>query len=278
MAITSLVLGIVSFFCWLFTGLPAVVLGIIALGRIKRSRGQLTGDGLAIAGIVTGAVSSLMVLPIMIALLLPAVQAAREAARRNQSIYNMKTILLAQHNYKDSHGGFPAPGGDVGAGSQLSWRVHILPYLEQQALYDQFHLDEPWDSEHNRALIARMPDVFRNPNGNLPPGITSYLLVTGPSTAFRDADASPRMQDFADGMSNTIMVVEADPDQAVEWTKPQDWQYDPNNPTRGLGSLRHHGFLAGYADGHVLFIDSSLDPVVLKAMMTPAGGEVLQAN
>src|SRR5262245_60819279 len=86
MAITSFVLGIVSFFCSIVTGLPAIILGAIALGKIKRSQGQLTGDGFAIAGIVTGAVSSLMILPIMVALLLPAVQAAREAARRNHSM------------------------------------------------------------------------------------------------------------------------------------------------------------------------------------------------
>src|SRR3990172_9577430 len=83
MAITSLVLGCSSFMCWIFTGLPAVILGAVALMKINRSGGQLKGEGLAIGGIVTGGVSTFLVLPIMVALLLPAVQAAREAARRN---------------------------------------------------------------------------------------------------------------------------------------------------------------------------------------------------
>src|SRR5262245_66309297 len=98
----------------------------------------------------------------MLALLLPAVQAAREAARRNQSINNMKQITLGMQNHFTAKQTFPAPGGAPGA-SQLSWRVHILPFIEEEALYKEFHLDEPWDSPHNKALIAKMPAVFRNP-------------------------------------------------------------------------------------------------------------------
>ncbi len=275
MAITSLVLGIGSFFCWIFTGLPALVLGIVALRRIKRSGGQLTGDGLAIAGIVTGAVSTFLILPVMVALLLPAVQAAREAAQRNASMNNMKQIMIAMQNHSDARGSLPAAGGGDGAGSKLSWRVHILPYLEESGLYEQFHLDEPWDSEHNKQLIAQMPDVFSNPSGRLPPGETNYLAVTGPGTAFADGTTGPRFRDIVDGTANTIIVVEADAEQAVVWTKPEDWQFDLNNPTSGLGSLRRGGFLAGFADAHTAFVDNTTDPEVVKAMMTSAGREPL---
>jgi len=271
MAVTSLVLGIVSFFCWIFTGLPAVILGIVALNRINRSKGQLTGSGLAIAGIATGAISSLMVLPMMIALLLPAVQAAREAARRNQAMNNMKQIEIALLNHEAARGAFPAAKG--GEESQLSWRVQILPFIEQQELYEEFHLDEPWDSEHNRALVAQMPDVFKVPGADLPPGTTSYLLVTGPGTAFGDGTTGPRTRDFRDGTVNTIILVEADPEMAVEWTKPEDWQFDPTNPTNRLGSVRPGGFLAATADGAVHFISDDTDPSMVGAMMSPAGGE-----
>jgi hypothetical protein len=271
MAITSFVLGICSFFCWIFTGLPALILGIFALNRINRSGGMLTGSGLAIAGIAMGAITSFLVLPIMVALLLPAVQAAREAARRNVSMNNMKQIQIAMLNYHEAKGTFPAAKG--GEGSQLSWRVHLLPYLDEAPLYERFHLDEPWDSEHNRALIAQMPAVFENPSADLPAGKTSYLAVTGPGTAFGEGNIGPAVRDFRDGTSQTIVLVEADPDQAVEWTKPQDWQYDPTNPTNGLGSPQRSGFLAATADGMVRYFDIGTDAGLINAMMTRDGGE-----
>ena len=274
MAISSLVLGISSFLCWIFTGLPAIILGAIALRDIKRSGGQLNGEGMAIAGIVCGSISMLIIIPaILVALLLPAVQAAREAARRSMSTNNTKQISLGMLNHSEARGALPAAGNADVEGSQLSWRVHILPYLEQQALYEQFHLDEPWDSEHNRALIAQMPAVFKDPNDRLAPGKTAYLAVTGPGTAFGDGATGPQIRDFTDGLSNTIVLVEADPDQAVEWTKPDDWQLDPANPMAGLGRSRPGGFLATFADGSVQFIPAGTDPGTMNAMMTHAGDE-----
>lgn len=274
MAITSLVLGIGSFMCWIFTGLPAVILGAIALRNIYRSNGQLKGEGLAIGGIVTGGITTFLILPVMVALLLPAVQAAREAARRNMSMNNMKQIMLAMHNYADQNDTFPPTGG--GAGSQLSWRVHLLPYLEQQALYEQFHLDEPWDSDHNRTLLGKMPDIYQDPNLRLPPGMTLYLAVTGPGTAFEDPAVGPRLREFLDGTSNTIVIVEPDADQAVEWTKPEDWEFDPSAPTRGLGNSRIGVFLAGMADGSVRGIYRETPPDAVGAMMTRAGREPVE--
>lgn len=271
MAITSLVFGCASFMCSIFTGLPAVILGVLALRKINRSGGQLKGDGLAIAGIVTGGVSTFLMLPIMIALLLPAVQAAREAARRNVSMNNLKQIVLALHNYHDQYRAFPPAGGGDVPGTQLSWRVRILPMLDQQALYEQFHLDEPWDSEHNRPLVEKMPDVYRSPNDDLPPGETPYQAVTGPNTAFDDPMVGRAIRDFIDGTSNTILVVEAD--QGVIWTKPEDWELDPASPFRGLGKMRPLGFLAGFADGHAAFIDNDTDPATVKALMTRDGKE-----
>jgi Protein of unknown function (DUF1559)/Domain of unknown function (DUF4190) len=275
MAITSFVLGISSFLCWLATGLPAIILGIVALNKINRSNGRLTGSGFAIAGIVSGAITALVSIPILIALLLPAVQAAREAARRSQSMNNMRQISLGLMNYETTHRALPARGGGDEAKAKLSWRVHVLPYIEDggAALYDQFHLDEPWDSEHNLALLPFMPTVFKNPNGVLPDGMTNYLLVTGPGTAFPDADVKPQFRDYKDGTSNTILLVEADPSLAVEWTKPDDWQLDPIDPTHDLGSLRPGGFIAVMADGTVRFVRNETDPETVKAMMTPDGQE-----
>jgi type II secretory pathway pseudopilin PulG len=270
MAITSLILGCVSFMCWIFTGLPAVILGILALRSINRSNGGLKGDGLAIGGIVTGGISTFLIMPIMVALLLPAVQAAREAARRNAAMNNLKQISFALQGFAADHRGqFPAAKGEDG--SPLSWRVHLLPQLGEQTLYKQFHLDEPWDSEHNKALIAQIPAAYMVPGSDFAEGETSYLAVTGPGTAFGDGTTGPGMEDFIDGAAETIVVVEAD--QGVIWTKPEDYQFDPSDPKNGLGGKRRFGFLALMADGYVTFVRDDDPPNAVAAMMTRSGRE-----
>ncbi len=111
------------------------------------------------------------------------IRQAREAARRSQCTNNLKQIALAMHNYHASHNTFPpayskSPGGNP----LLSWRVQILPFLDQKALYDEFHVDEPWDSPHNKALISRMPAVYSCPSGSRTPareGKTTYLTPRG---------------------------------------------------------------------------------------------------
>ena len=165
-----------------------------------------------------------------VALLLPAVQAAREAARRAQSMNNMKQIGLAILNHENANKSLPARAmlGKDGK-PLLSWRVQMLPYLEANDLYRQFHLDEPWDSPNNKKLIDQMPAVFRNPSSNAPPNTTTYLAPVGPGTLF-EGDKGRSMKEVRDGAANTIMLVEANDDQAVIWTKPDDWRYDPQKP------------------------------------------------
>lgn len=131
------------------------------------------------------------VIGILVALLLPAVQAAREAARRNQSLNNVKQIVLALLNYESTYGHFPPQAICAADGTPLlSWRVAILPFLEEQALYERFKLDEPWDSPHNKALLAEMPDVYHDPSSarSSAEGNTDYLGVSGPAAIF---DGSP---------------------------------------------------------------------------------------
>ncbi|MBI2826400.1 MAG: DUF1559 domain-containing protein [Planctomycetia bacterium] len=212
---------------------------------------------------------------IAVGLLLPAVQAAREAARRAQSSNNLKQVGLAMHNSVATDGRFP-PRAIFGKDGKalLSWRVAMLPYMEGeegQAVYKEFHLDEPWDSEHNKKLIERMPAVYANPNLNLP-GKTNLLAVVGEGTIF-SGEKGRRVQEITDGLSNTIMVVEADADRAVVWTQPEDLKYDAKRPMAGLGGLRPGGFQALLADGSVRMIAQSIDADVLRALMTYAGGE-----
>jgi hypothetical protein len=215
---------------------------------------------------------------ILIALLLPAIQAAREAARRAQSTNNLKQIILGMHHHDEALRRFPARASfDENGEPLLSWRVHILPYIDEEVLYRQFKLDEPWDSPHNRELIAKMPPIYRNPSSFAEPGKSDYLAVTGEGTMFEGAEGR-RLVQVEDGLSNTIMVVEVNPDEAVIWTKPDDWQLDPARPLAGLGRAHPGGFVAGFGDGSVRFISADIDPEVFKALCTIAGREAVSPD
>ncbi|MGA2254061.1 MAG: DUF1559 domain-containing protein [Thermoguttaceae bacterium] len=212
---------------------------------------------------------------VMIALLLPAVQAAREAGRRVQSMNNLKQIGLALFSYHDAKGTFPpAYVLDKNGKPGLSWRVLILPYMGELALYQQFHLDEPWDSAHNKPLLARVPRVYVSPNYSGPPARTNYLGVGGKGGLFADKEGVP-IKNITDGTSNTIMVVEANNPSAVEWTKPDVFVPNAANPARSLTGLRPGGFNVLMADGSVRFISDKIDAQTLKALFTYNGGEAV---
>jgi Protein of unknown function (DUF1559) len=211
---------------------------------------------------------------IQMGLLLPAVQKVREAAARTQSSNNLKQIGLAMHNYLSSEGTFP-PAYRAGKDGKalLSWRVLILPYLEQEGLYREFHLDEPWDSAHNRNLIERMPNVYRSPASAAGSGMTTYETVRGPGTVF-PGSKGVKISDITDGTSNTIMVVEVSDLKAVIWTKPDDFAFDENNPADGLW-MGPQGFLAAMCDGSVRFIRNSINPQVLRDLFIRNDGHAV---
>ncbi|MFO0889377.1 MAG: DUF1559 domain-containing protein [Isosphaeraceae bacterium] len=215
---------------------------------------------------------------VLIALLLPAVQAAREAARRAQCTNNLKQILLASHNHEAANGHFPADYADKDGKPLLSWRVAILPFLEQADLYNRFKLDEPWDSPHNKELLKEMPAVFHCPDvTGGEPFTTTYRGFSGPNAIF-EKGKQVRIADITDGTSNTIFLVEAK--EAVPWTKPDDLPFDEQaRPSLfGAGSLHPGGFNCGFADGSVKFIKTSIAPIVFRALITRAGGEVVSAD
>jgi hypothetical protein len=206
------------------------------------------------------------------------IRQAREASRRSQCTNNLKQIGLAMHNYLSAHGTFsPAFTKSPDGKPLLSWRVHILPYLEQQALYDEFHKDEPWDSPHNKALIARMPAVYHCPSGSPTPakeGKTSYLTPRGPATVFPGAEGV-KIQDITDGTSNSILVMDASDDVAVIWTKPDDWEMPVEFKVQSLFGHHPKGTNFGLADGSVRFIKETTPPKLLRELMTRNGGEII---
>jgi prepilin-type processing-associated H-X9-DG protein len=215
---------------------------------------------------------------IAVALLLPAVQAAREAARRAQCVNNLKQIGLALNNYEAAYGSFPrAAIADKQGKPLLSWRVAILPFIEQDALYKKFKLDEPWDSPHNKALLQSMPWIYACPSATrAEPSLTNYRAFTGKNTLM-SLDSDVRLASVTDGTAFTLAVVETK--EGVPWTKPEDLPFDPDMPapapTYGAGAFHPGGFNALFADGSVKFLKAAVRPETIRALITRNGGEVI---
>jgi uncharacterized protein DUF1559 len=156
----------------------------------------------------------------------------------------------------------------------LSWRVAILPYLQRFDLYSEFNRDEPWDSEHNKPLIDKMPEFYRSPFAGDLKGKTVYLVPTGPQTIFSNNEPVSLSQ-ITDGPRETIVLVEVDVDHAVPWTKPEDLPIDPNDPAAGLARCPGGVVLVVSADGEVHMPPANTDPAALWGFFTRAGGEKL---
>jgi hypothetical protein len=200
----------------------------------------------------------------------------REAAARAQSSNNLKQIVLSLHNYADTHGSMPpAAVCDKTGKPMLSWRVLILPFIEQNDLYKQFKLDEPWDSENNKKLIAKMPRTYALPMPTTAKANeTHYRLFVGNGAAF-DYLKGPRLPaDFPDGTSNTIVVVTAK--DAVPWTKPDELTFNPDKDMKALLGYFFSGTCTiALGDGSVRALSKSIKKETLNAAITSNGGEVL---
>ncbi len=220
-----------------------------------------------------GQISNVAVIGTLTAMILPAVQQAREAARRVSSSNNLKQIGLAFHNYYEVHRKFPSNIRDKDGRPLLSWRVALLPYLEESRLYDEFHLDEPWDSEHNIQLLSKMPQTFACPNLTLAKQ-TVYLGFAGKDTAFGDKQIG--FAQILDGTSNTILAVEANEDAAVNWSAPEDIPFDPTMDVNAVGKLRPGGFNALLLDGSVMFFPNSIEQQALKNWIQKSDGNIVE--
>ena len=224
------------------------------------------------------AVAFFLIIGVLIALLLPAVQAAREAARRMQCANNMKQIGLAMLNYHDEYKCLPpAYTVDENGNPLHSWRVLILPYVSQQYLYDQIRLDEPWDSEYNKQFHSQMQSSFCCPSIETMAGMTTYSVIVGEETPFGDPTAKHTYGDISDGTSNTIFLVERkipvcwmDPTQEITF---EEACKGINVFGNEMGSNHTGGMNVGMFDGSVQFISETIHPGNLRAFFTRAGGE-----
>lgn len=214
---------------------------------------------------------------LLAALFIPAVSNARQAANRVQCQNNLKQLALAIHNYHDAYRSLP-PAYTVDAnGKPLhSWRVLLLPFLEYGTLYDQLHLDEPWDSPHNLALSAQMPRQFRCPNDTTP-GQTRYVAVADPAGIFSGAQGID-FRAVLDGTANTILIVESQ-GGGVNWMEPRDITLDEFvNQSLGMQGPHQGGANVAFADGSVRFLSGNRSPDECKALVTRAGGENVSAH
>ena len=206
----------------------------------------------------------------------------KESRRRIKSINNLKQLAIGLHSIHDNYSYLPPAAITDKAGKPLlSWRVAVLPYIEQQTLYQQFKLDEPWDGPTNKPLIEKMPPQFAVDGLDpAPPFTTHYQAVVGPGTVWEPQNqfAVPfgrrgiRLTDITDGTSNTLLLAEIV--EPVIWTKPEDATFTPTSLPKFGGVIRG-GFNAARVDGSVFTVRDTTPPDVLLAFLSRAGGETI---
>jgi hypothetical protein len=262
-------------------------------GVTYTSRSSLSG--IPMGGTFDGG-TSVATTAVLAALLLPAVQQAREAARRTQSKNNLKQIMLAMHNYHDANNHFPegtVPNEKLDPDERLSWLAKILPYLDQAPLYNMIDFEGGWEDEANATPLKTPLTVYRNPSQVDTPseyGVTDYVGIAGvgedgpmlPVTSNKAGvfayNRATKIQDIRDGTSNTICVTDT--------SEPTPWgQGGPSirsltekpyiNGPDGIGGPHVGGIHAGLCDGSVRFISENIDPGTFEALTTINGGEVL---
>lgn len=223
---------------------------------------------------------------ILAALLLPAVQAAREAARRSQCTNNLKQIGLAMHNYHDSYGTFPAAViADENGRPMQSWRVAILPFIEQKQLHDMYDSDVPWDDPNNELLVNMPVMAYRCPSdppssGPSPLCDTNYVMVVGKGTLGGEPNEAVTFREITDGTSNTILAIEVG-GSGIPWMEPRDVTVEEavtfiTNPGASQFTQVHPGGLnVAMADGSVRFISNDINPGTLRALLTKDDGQAV---
>lgn len=215
---------------------------------------------------------------ILLALLLPAVQAARDAARRAACTNNMKQLGLAMHIFHDTNKHFP--GYEHPEHPELqpcSWRVQMLPYLEQDHVYRQYDRTKPWDSPANIILEAMIGNSYKCPSNPAQDTDSDYLTLVGPNCVFQEKGHTS-IQDITDGTSNTMMIVES-VNSGIHWMEPRDLAAQHAQvvsvDSMGHGLRSHHRGVVNvtFCDGSVRSISADIDPVVLQNLSTHNGGE-----
>ncbi|HTN74005.1 MAG TPA: DUF1559 domain-containing protein [Pirellulaceae bacterium] len=210
-------------------------------------------------------------------MVVPPVQASRVAVERQRSVANLTKIAEALEAYLKARNAYPRVGLYTDEVNEpiLSWRVELLPFLGYEELHRQFILYQPWDSEANKKLIAQMPPEYQSLAGEN--GLTSYLAIVGPDAAFQvDRVRSPSQ--YTDGLTSTVMVVEAASQRAVPWTAPHDLLLKKEDFDICLLEREATAKLAITGAGRVVSIAPQTTPDELRAMFTVAAGDTFPAE
>ncbi|MFK7766145.1 MAG: DUF1559 domain-containing protein [Mariniblastus sp.] len=242
-----------------------------------------TDDGIEIE--TTQTIPSLdagYIAPVAIGALLPAVQQVRGAARRVTSMNNLRQCALAAHNFESAYMSFPAAYSVDDKGKKLlSWRVHILPFIEQNELYEKFNLKEPWDSPTNKKLIEQMPEVFRSPISSAAVGKTTYRstavktgIIGAPKKPFSNA-GSVGFGAITDGSSNTIMYVETSDKLAQFWTQPDEGIDPADFDLKAIFGAYPGGTNVAMGDGSGQFLSETVDKDSFKNLLERADGNIV---
>ena len=239
---------------------------MVANGKTRRS---LLGDFAfaAIIVVLVAAIAAILFLP----------RSTNCPGRREVCTYNLSMIEVALEQYRRTHGRFPpAIVSDKNGRPMHSWRVLILPFLDNGALLDKYDLREPWDGPSNKKLAKYRPSVYvcpSDPAAQESPTMASYLAVVGPGTAW--SEHSDRSDLSSDGEKRILLAEVAD--SGINWMEPRDLTRDEvlrginRSGGRGISSPHVDGANVTFTNGHVEFLPSSTSSQSLRELLTGKG-------
>ncbi|HEV8066568.1 MAG TPA: M56 family metallopeptidase [Planctomycetaceae bacterium] len=204
-------------------------------------------------------------------------KAVQDPGTKNfKNLNNLRNLALAIINdYEPKHGHVPPAVIQGPGGVPHSWRVELLPFLGQKALYDQYRMDEPWDSPANQKVLERMPEIFHSPYDDPKSTNSAYFALVGPGTVFEGADGITWKQLYdADGTTETILFIEAK--RNIPWTKPEDIPFDPQKPLPAVGGFEEGRLSAAFADGHAARMKTEKIKDQLKWLIMRNDGHAIQ--
>ena len=281
LATMSLVFGVLSF-CTGITFIPGLICGFMGLSKARTSG---AGKGMAITGILTSFVGFAVSGAVGAGVYFVYVQ-KQKLDERMGTQNNFKQLGIATQSNTDVTGYFPRPYLDEltrdsdpplaesAIKTKLSWRVTILPYLEQNPLYRRFQRAETWDSSANKPLSQTVVQQYADADTPLDP--TTRIRCFYDNGAVFDTRFKSTFVDVTDGLSNTVMYVEAG--EKGTWSQFNDYKFDPNGSPPAMGHPNRDTFTAIMVDGSVRQVRKSVSPATFKAAITRAGGEVLESD
>lgn len=206
-------------------------------------------------------------------------KAIANAQTRRRSANNLKQLGLAMLNYESAYKRLPAAMQIGPMNVPHSWRVTVLPFLEQAKLYEKYQMSEAWDSPANADILKQMPEVFGDPST----GETGFRVLVSPTQKSggalfnsEPARSGPSLSEIIDGTSNTICIVESV--NTVPWTKPEGILFDPSGEPLKVSDINPKGFNVVFVDCSVRFIPPNIAPEFLKGIVSKNGSEVVETD